>query len=184
MNFIKTPIPGMLEIEPRVFSDPRGFFMETYNEALFHENGIKEEFRQDNLSLSRKGTLRGLHYQLDPHAQGKLVRVFHGEVFDVGVDLRKNSPTFGKWHGATLTAENKKALFIPPGFAHGFIALTDDVQFSYKCTNLYAPGTDRDLRWNDPTIGIEWPMQPDPKLLSDKDANAPLLADAEYNFEY
>jgi dTDP-4-dehydrorhamnose 3,5-epimerase len=184
MKLETTPLPGMLVLVPKVFGDHRGFFMETYNRKAFAEQGLDVEFVQDNLSRSIKGTLRGLHYQLDPHAQGKLVRVTQGEVFDVGVDLREGSPTFGRWHGEILSAENKRALWLPPGLAHGFLALSDDTEFHYKCTSLYAPASDRGLRWNDPTVGIEWPVEPDPALLSKKDAEAPLWAEAERNFVF
>jgi dTDP-4-dehydrorhamnose 3,5-epimerase len=184
MKFTKTNLDGVIIVEPAVFGDHRGWFMETYNEANFLETGINVKFVQDNQSLSAaKGTLRGLHYQLNPKAQTKLVRCTRGAIYDVAVDIRKGSPTFGKWFGIELSAENKKQLLIPKGFAHGFMTLTDDVEVQYKVDELYAPVCDRGIIWNDPQIGIEWPM--DIKtILSAKDVKAPLLKDAENNFSY
>jgi len=184
MKFIKTKIQGLWIIEPRVFVDARGFFMESYNRRKFWENGIYEEFVQDNISRSIKGTLRGLHYQLSPHSQGKLVRVTEGAVFDVAVDLRLGSSTFGKWFGYTLSAENRHALYIPPGFAHGFCVLTEEAEFTYKCTTFYAPEAERSIIWNDPQISIEWPITPDLRLMSEKDKKAPTLDKAEINFYF
>lgn len=184
MKFIPTDIPDVILIEPRVFGDHRGFFMETYKEPLFSENGIPDKFVQDNISRSVKGTLRGLHYQLNPHAQGKLVRVLRGSVYDVAVDLRKNSPTFGKWIGVELTEDNKLSFWIPPGFAHGFYVTSDVAEFTYKCTDVYAPETERGIIWNDPDIGVQWPITGDALLLSEKDKQNPRLKDAEYNFVY
>lgn len=182
MNVIETYIPGVKVIEPKVFGDHRGWFMETYSDAKFEEAGINNKFVQDNQSFSAtKGTLRGLHYQLNPKAQTKLVRCTKGAIFDVAVDIRKGSPTFGKWFGLELTAENKKQLLIPKGFAHGFMTLTDDVEVQYKVDELYAPECDRGIIWNDPSIGIEWPMDIAP-VLSGKDEKAPLLKEAENNF--
>jgi dTDP-4-dehydrorhamnose 3,5-epimerase len=182
VNF--TRLDGVLVVEPAVFGDHRGWFMETYNEANFLEAGIKINFVQDNHSFSaNKGTLRGLHYQLNPKAQTKLVRCTRGAIYDVAVDIRKGSPTFGKWFGIELTAENKKQLLIPKGFAHGFMTLTKNVEVQYKVDELYAPECDRGIIWNDPEIGIEWPMDIKP-ILSPKDENAPLLKDAENNFSY
>ncbi len=182
MQFTHAPLEGVVIIEPRVFEDSRGFFMESYNQRAFHEAGITADFVQDNISQSAKGTLRGLHYQLNPHAQGKLVRVTAGEVFDVAVDIRRESKTFGQWFGLRLSAEKRNAMYVPPGFAHGFVALTDKAEFHYKCTALYAPDCDRAIVWNDPEIGIEWPEEVDPDLISDKDRAAPTLANAEMNF--
>lgn len=181
MNIIKTDIPDVLIFEPRVFGDARGFFFESFSNKFFNEAvGRSVEFVQDNHSQSQKSVLRGLHYQLDPHAQGKLVRCVEGEVFDVAVDIRRSSPTFGKWVGAILSAENKRQLWIPEGFAHGFLALSDTVQFVYKATNYYAPQSERSILWNDPEIGISWPEINEGKLsLSDKDLAAVNLADAE-----
>ena len=170
----ETPLPGLLVIEPRVFRDDRGFFWETHHASRYAEAGIADPFIQDNASRSTRGTLRGLHYQLE-RPQGKLVWVVRGEVFDVAVDIRKSSPTFGKWFGLRLSGEEPKQLYIPPGFAHGFCVLSDSADFVYKCTNLYAPDDERGIRWNDPDIGIEWPIaQP---LFSDKDQRFQMLRD-------
>jgi len=176
VKFTETPLPGVILIEPRVFGDARGFFMETYRADLFKAHGIVESFVQDNHSRSARGVLRGLHYQ-EPYPQGKLVRCTRGELFDVAVDIRRGSPAFGKWYGTTLSEENKAMLWIPAGFAHGFCALTDDAELVYKATEIYHPEADRGIRWNDPEIGIDWPIA-DPSL-SAKDAAAPLLRDAE-----
>jgi dTDP-4-dehydrorhamnose 3,5-epimerase len=184
MEFIKTAIPEVILIKPKVFGDDRGFFIETYKKSLFHANGIDVEFIQDNHSKSAKGVLRGLHYQLNPFAQGKLVRCVNGAVFDVAVDIRRGSPTFGKWVGYELSAENKAMLWIPPGFAHGFVTLVDDTEFVYKTTNEYAPSCDRGIKYDDPAIGIEWPQIDGGLLLSAKDQQQPLLAGAEINFVY
>ncbi len=184
MKFIPTDIPDVIVIEPRVFGDHRGYFMETYKEPLFTENGIPNSFVQDNMSSSIKGTLRGLHYQLDPHSQGKLVRVLKGSVFDVAVDIRRGSPTFGKWVGVELTEENKLSLWIPPGFAHGFYVTSETAEFTYKCSDVYTPAAERGIIWNDPDIGIEWPIEHNEILLSDKDRANPPLRNAEYNFVF
>ncbi|EPQ0973824.1 dTDP-4-dehydrorhamnose 3,5-epimerase [Citrobacter farmeri] len=159
MNIIKTEIPDVLIFEPKVFGDDRGFFFESFSQRFFEEAvGRKVEFVQDNHSRSCKGVLRGLHYQLEPHAQGKLVRCVVGEVFDVAVDIRKESATFGKWVGVILSAENKRQLWIPEGFAHGFLVLSDAAEFVYKTTNYYHPESDRGIMWNDSSIGIKWPI--------------------------
>ena len=184
MKFIPTEIPDVILIEPRVFGDNRGYFMETYKEPLFVENGISDTFVQDNVSSSVKGTLRGLHYQLNPNAQGKLVRVLKGSVYDVAVDIRKGSPTFGKWIGVELSEENKLSFWIPPGFAHGFYVTSDIAEFTYKCTDVYTPDAERGIIWNDPEIGIEWPIDGGEVLLSERDKQNPLLKDADYNFVY
>lgn len=184
MQFIPTDIPDVILIKPKIFADDRGYFMETYKETLFREHGIDAKFVQDNMSSSIKGTLRGLHYQLDPHAQGKLVRVLKGSVYDVAVDLRRGSPTFGKWVGVDLSEENKLSLWIPPGFAHGFYVTSEMAEFTYKCTEIYAPQAERGIIWNDPKIGIEWPTPGDNLNLSDKDQSNPPLEAAEYNFVY
>ncbi|MGL4402409.1 MAG: dTDP-4-dehydrorhamnose 3,5-epimerase [Fusobacteriaceae bacterium] len=154
-NRIETGIEGLVVIQPTVFGDERGFFLESYSRKDFKEIGIEEEFVQDNHSKSRKGVLRGLHFQTEM-AQGKLVRVTSGSVYDVAVDLRKGSPTFGKWYGIELSASNKTQFYVPPGFAHGFLTLEDDTEFLYKCTDYYAPQYDSGVLWNDPEIGIEW----------------------------
>ena len=175
MNVIKTDIPDVLIFEPKVFGDERGFFFESFSQKVFEEAvGRKVEFVQDNHSKSAKGVLRGLHYQLEPYAQGKLVRCVVGEVFDVAVDIRKDSPTFAKWVGVNLSAENKRQLWIPEGFAHGFLVLSETAEFVYKTTNYYHPESDRGIIWNDKTINIEWPLQCLP-ILSVKDLQHNML---------
>lgn len=182
MNIIKTEIPDVLIFEPKVFGDVRGFFFESFNKKIFDQaTGREIEFVQDNHSQSQKGVLRGLHYQLNPHSQGKLVRCTEGEVFDVAVDIRNNSKTFGKWVGVKLSAENKRQLWIPEGFAHGFLTLSEQAQFLYKATNFYNPQSERSIIWNDPQINIEWP-QIESLQLSMKDQAGSLLADAETYF--
>lgn len=179
MNVTPLALPEVRLIEPRAFPDNRGWFMETWNARSFAEAGIDVPFVQDNQSRSRRGVLRGLHYQLG-QPQGKLVRVAAGRVFDVAVDLRRSSPDFGRWVGAELSAENRQMLWIPPGFAHGFLALEDDTDLLYKCTDFFAPACDRTLLWSDPEIGIDWPMTPaDGLILSAKDEAGALLRDAE-----
>ena len=178
----KTEIEGVLEIQVKVFSDSRGLFTETYNEETWSEKGFRETFVQDNLSRSCKGTLRGMHYQLEPRPMGKLVRAINGAVFDVIVDLRKGSPTFGKWMGRELSAENNLMLWVPSGFAHGFVALADDTLVCYKCNGTHAPEAERSLNYADADVGIQWPLNP--TVISEKDASAPCLNDAEYNFVY
>lgn len=173
-DFIETSLPGVILVEPDLFTDPRGFFMETYHSGKYAEGGIDRTFVQDNYSHSTRGTLRGLHYQLN-HPQGKLVYVINGEVFDVAVDIRKGSPTFGQWTGTVLSSENRRQLFVSEGFAHGFIVLSDSVDLLYKCTDLYHPEDDHGILWSDPLIGIDWPLK-DP-LLSDKDSINPKLSD-------
>ena len=168
-------IEGLAIIQPIVHGDDRGYFMETYNQKDMQEAGLAMTFVQDNQSMSVKGVLRGLHYQIN-HPQGKLVRVILGQVFDVAVDLRKNSPTFGAWHGEILSAENKKQFYIPEGFAHGFYVLSDTAEFVYKCTDFSHPGDEGGLRWNDPAIGVNWPLLPGiTPILSEKDKNNPFL---------
>ena len=179
MQILETSLPGVLLIEPRIFSDDRGFFYESYHEKKYWDLGLQDRFVQDNHSQSTQGTLRGLHYQLQ-HPQGKLVRVVQGEVFDVAVDIRKGSPTFGQWFGVHLSDQNNKQLYVPPNFAHGFCVLSETADFLYKCTDFYTPGDEYSLRWDDAQIGIQWPMDVDP-ILSSKDAAAPLLAEAEAN---
>ncbi|HZH60167.1 MAG TPA: dTDP-4-dehydrorhamnose 3,5-epimerase [Metabacillus sp.] len=184
MKITKTHLDGVVIIEPTVFGDHRGWFMETYSQTKFEEVGINLKFVQDNQSFSAtKGTLRGLHYQLNPKAQTKLVRCTKGSIFDVAVDIRQGSPSYGQWFGIELTAENKKQFLIPQGFAHGFMTLTDDVEVQYKVDELYAPECDRGIIWNDPSIRIEWPIDITP-VLSEKDKNAPLLKDTDNNFIY
>ena len=176
MKAVATDIPGPLIIEPRVFGDERGFFMETWNAGSFRELGLDLAFVQDNHSRSQKGVLRGLHFQ-NPGAQGKLVRVACGAVFDVAVDLRRSSDHFGKWVGVELSAENKRMLWVPEGFAHGFVTLMDDTDFLYKCTAPYAPEHEHTLAWDDADVGIEWPLTDLEPIVSGKDAGGLLLAD-------
>ena len=181
-SFKRLAIPDVVLIEPRVFPDERGFFMETYKYSDFAAFGIKERFVQDNHSRSIKGVLRGLHYQKPPKAQGKLVRVVVGEIFDVAVDIRKGSPWYGKWVGASLSAENKLMLYIPPGFAHGFCVLSEVAEVVYKATEEYSPEHDAGILWNDPEIGIRWPIEQ--PILSDKDAKLPPLRGVGNDFVY
>lgn len=179
MNVIRTEIPDVLILEPKVFGDERGFFFESYNENAFRQAaGLTVNFVQDNHSRSQKGVLRGLHYQLPPATQGKLVRCVVGEVFDVAVDIRKSSPTFGNWVGCRLSAENKRQLWIPGGFAHGFLVLSESAEFLYKTTDYYAPEQERCILWNDPALGILWPLS-DAPVLSAKDQAGRLFAEAE-----
>lgn len=180
MRIFPTTIPEVLLIEPNVFGDDRGFFMETYQLSRFREAGIDEQFVQDNHSGSVQGTLRGLHYQIQ-QSQGKLVRVVTGEVFDVAVDLRGSSPTFGKWVGNKLSSDNKLQMWVPPGFAHGFYVISEWADMIYKATDFYAPKWDRTLLWNDPEIGIDWPLVDGaPLLISNKDAKGIPFQKAEY----
>lgn len=182
MNVHPLEIRDVLLCEPTIFEDERGFFMEAYNESRYRAAGITERFVQDNISVSRKGVLRGLHYQALPHAQGKLVSVLRGRVFDVAVDIRAGSPTFGKYVSVELSADNKKQLWIPPGFAHGFLALEDDTIFSYKCTNVYVPDCDRGILWNDPDLAVSWPITH--PIVSEKDSRSPLLKDSAKEFSF
>lgn len=175
MKIIDTDIPDVRIIEPQVFGDDRGFFMETFQAQRYAEAGLPHLFVQDNYSRSVKGTLRGLHFQ-EPKPQGKLVQVLSGSVFDVAVDIRRGSPTFGKWVGVELSAMNKRQLWVPPGFAHGFCVLSDSADFHYKCTEFYAPENERSIAWNDPDLGISWPVTE--PLLSKKDAAGIRLKDA------
>jgi dTDP-4-dehydrorhamnose 3,5-epimerase len=171
MNVIPTSLPGVLLLEPRVFPDARGFFLESYNRQAFAKAGISCEFVQDNHSRSCRHTLRGMHYQLPPRAQDKLVRVLAGEIYDVAVDLRPDSPTFGRWEGFHLSADNFRMLFIPKGFAHGFCVLSESADLFYKCSDLYAPELQGGFRWDDPAVGITWPVTT--PLLSDRDRQHP-----------
>ena len=179
MRFVATDLPEVVRIVPTVHEDARGYFMETWQARRFHDAGIDLDFVQDNVSASSKGTLRGLHFQIE-QAQGKLVRVVSGEVFDVAVDMRRSSPNFGKWVGEILSADNKHQLWVPPGFAHGFLVLSDTAMFEYKCTDYYAPEFERSVRWDDPEIGINWPLEKgEQPVLSPKDREAPFLRDAD-----
>jgi dTDP-4-dehydrorhamnose 3,5-epimerase len=174
LKIIETRLPGAVIIEPAVFGDSRGFFFESWNAERFAAHGLPTRFVQSNVSSSSRGVLRGLHYQW-PRPQGKLVSVLEGEVFDVAVDIRRGSPTFGQWEGVVLSAENKRQFWIPEGYAHGFLGLSDRVIFTYLCTDVWVKEVDSNIRWDDPQIGIDWPI--DAPLLSDKDAAAPVLAD-------
>jgi len=183
MNIIKTEIEDVLIIEPKVFGDHRGWFTETYSKEKFKEFGIDIDFVQDNQSFSaQKGTLRGLHFQLNPKAQTKLIRCTKGKILDVAVDIRKESPTYKKWVAVELTEENKKQLLVPKGFAHGFITLTDDVEVQYKVDENYSPENDRSIRFDDPEINVDWGI--DNPILSEKDLNAPMLSESDANFKY
>ncbi|MFS2154779.1 dTDP-4-dehydrorhamnose 3,5-epimerase [Rhizobium sp. Rhizsp42] len=178
MKVSSLAIPDVLLIEPTVYGDERGFFFESFNQARFNEAaGAEVSFVQDNHSKSAKGVLRGLHYQIS-QAQGKLVRAVEGEVFDVSVDLRRSSPTFGQWVGEILSADNRRQLYIPPGFAHGFVVLSETAQFLYKTTDFYSPQHERAIIWNDPTVNVSWPIETTPTL-SSKDAQAPFMKDAD-----
>lgn len=174
MNVVETSLPGVLIVEPKVFGDARGFFMETWNRRRYEDAGLPGGFVQDNLSYSTRGVLRGLHFQ-NPNPQGKLVSVLRGEVFDVAVDVRSGSPTFGEWTGVTLSADNRRQFYVPEDFAHGFLVTGGEALFSYKCTDYYDPAAEHSLLWNDPQLGISWPV--DEPLLSAKDGSAPRLAE-------
>lgn len=179
MEFTATQIPDVIVIDPVVFEDPRGFFMETWQAQKFRDAGIDANFVQDSQSRSTQGTVRGLHYQIE-QAQGKLIRVIQGEAFDVLVDLRRSSPTFGQWVGEILSAGNRKIIWVPPGFAHGFQVLSDSADFEYRCTDFYAPEHERTIRWDDPDIGIDWPLQDGQEpMMSAKDQAGVALKDAE-----
>lgn len=179
MQATRLTIPDVVLFTPKTFGDERGFFFESFNQTIFEEaTGLKRTFVQDNHSKSQRGVLRGLHYQLNPMAQGKLVRVVQGEVFDVAVDIRRDSPTFGQWVGEILSAENKKQLWVPEGFAHGFVTLSDTAEFLYKTTNFYAPSHERAILWNDPDLNIAWPYADTPAL-SGKDQQASSFKNAE-----
>ncbi len=177
MNFVPTELPEVVVVEPKVFGDSRGFFMEVFHEARFAEAGLPTVWKQDNISRSQKNVLRGLHFQLT-QPQGKLVRCLRGAIYDVAVDVRRSSPTFGKWVGVEITEENRRALYVPVGFAHGFCVLSDLADVEYKCTDLYAPEHERSLIWNDPAVGVKWPLSGDAQL-SPKDLLAKPLAELE-----
>ncbi len=175
MIFTPTKIPDVIKITPKVFKDSRGYFFEAYNQDIFTNAGIPTIFVQDNQSYSQKGTLRGLHYQHAPHGQAKLIRALSGTIYDVAVDIRKDSPTYGHWVGEILTAEDQTMLYIPEGFAHGFYVMSDTATILYKCSSLYAPQSEGSVKWNDPTLGIEWPLEGLTPMLSAKDEVAPLF---------
>lgn len=182
VTFHKTEIPDVLVVESPIFRDDRGAFTEIHNSAAWAEQGFSEAFRQDNLSVSARGVMRGMHYQIEPHAMGKFVRALHGAIFDVAVDLREGSPCFGAWIARELSAANGLGMWVPAGFAHGFLALEDDTQVLYKCTEVYTPEAERSIVYDDHEIGIEWPFEP--TLVADKDRKAPAFKDAEHNFTY
>jgi len=182
MEIIKTPIADLVILKPRVFEDARGFFCETYNEKVFNELGISIHFCQDNLSKSSYGVIRGLHYQLAPHSQSKLVSVVQGKVWDVAVDLREGSPTFGQWFGVELSIENHLQFFIPKGFAHGFSVLSETAVFSYKCDDFYNPTLERGILYNDTDLNIDWKIPAEKAIISDKDKVNPRFVDAKTNF--
>ncbi|MCK7535043.1 MAG: dTDP-4-dehydrorhamnose 3,5-epimerase [Marinilabiliales bacterium] len=177
MPFLETDIPGVLIIEPRIFQDNRGSFFESYNQRVFFEGGVDTVFVQDNQAFSRRGVIRALHYQIDPHAQAKLVRVLSGVIFDVAVDIRHGSPTFGKWVGVELSGENHRQLFVPKGFAHGYSVLTPEAVIFYKCDNYYHPASERGIRFDDPMLRIDWKVPIEHQILNDRDRSFPLLRD-------
>jgi dTDP-4-dehydrorhamnose 3,5-epimerase len=181
-EFRTLELPGLILVEPRVFADERGVFLETYRHSDFASAGIPQHFVQDNHSRSSGGVLRGLHYQKDPRAQGKLVRCLAGRIFDVAVDIRTGSPAYGKWAGVELSGDNSRMLYVPPGFAHGFLVLSDHAEVAYKCTEEYSPAHDRGIIWNDPDIGVRWPRSV--PVLSAMDAQHPRLRDADNDFVY
>ncbi len=181
MKFIETRLPGVVIVEPTLFGDERGYFMETFHSERFEAAGLPHEFVQDNQSRSARNVLRGLHYQ-EPKGQGKLVRAIRGSIFDVAVDVRRGSPNFGEWFGTELSEENRRLLWVPVGFAHGFAVLSESADVAYKCTALYNPQTERGLLWNDPAVGIDWPVSN--PTLSEKDAIAPLLKDSIFLPQY
>ncbi len=182
MIITPTPIKDLIIIEPKQFSDSRGYFFESFNEKKFAQNGLNYNFVQDNESKSQYGVLRGLHYQLEPYAQSKLVRAISGEVYDIAVDLRKGSDTFGQWFGALLSGENKKQMLIPKGFAHGFVVLSKEAVFSYKCDQYYHKESERGIKYDDPILKIDWKLEKNNIHLSEKDETLPLLNDSEHNF--
>ncbi len=184
MNIIETGLPGLIVIEPRTFEDDRGYFFESYQHERYFEAGIVKPFIQDNESKSVAGVVRGLHYQLGDWAQAKLVRVVQGKVYDVAVDLRKGSPSFGRWFGLELDENNKKQLYVPRGFAHGFSVLSESAIFTYKCDNVYNKESERSINPFDPALGIDWKLKKIKQIVSEKDLNAPMFADAELNFNY
>ncbi len=184
MKIIKTKVPDLLIIEPKVFEDSRGYFFESYNKSAFEKENLNFDFVQDNQSKSGYGVIRGLHYQIEPYAQTKLVRVLSGKIFDVSVDIRKGSPTFGQWVGVELSDENKRQILVPKGFAHGFSVLSEIAVVFYKCDNFYRPEADRGINYRDRALNIDWKIEPEKAIVSEKDLKHPLLDEAEYNFVY
>lgn len=184
MNIIETEIPGLIILEPKIFEDTRGCFFESYNKSVFEKLGIKNEFVQDNQSLSVKGVLRGLHFQREPYSQAKLVRVLSGSVLDVAVDLRKGSPTYGRWQSEVLSAENRRQMYIPRGFAHGFLVLSETAEFFYKCDNFYSREHDGGIRYDDPALNINWNANGIALSISEKDRVLPALADIQLDFQF
>lgn len=184
MPFLTTDIPGLLIFEPKIFEDSRGYFFESYNEKTFHEQGVNIRFIQDNQSSSSYGVIRGLHYQLNPHAQSKLIRVLQGRILDVAVDIRKGSPTYGKHFAIELSAENKKQLLIPQGFAHGFSVLSQRAEVLYKCDAFYNKESEGGIRFDDPAVNIDWQIPADKAIVSDKDVLLPFLAQCISNFDF
>ena len=182
MQIIQTGLPDLLIIKPKIFEDNRGYFFEGYNQNKFRDNGLHYTFVQDNESLSTRGIIRGLHYQLAPYAQAKLIRVIYGKVFDVAVDLRENSSTYGQWYGCELSAENKEQLLVPRGFAHGFSVLSDQAIVFYKCDNFYHPESERGINYRDPSLNIDWKIEPEKAIVSAKDKVLPDFKDADMNF--
>lgn len=182
MQIIQTGLPDLLIIKPRIFEDNRGYFFESHNQNKFRDNGLHYTFVQDNESLSTRGIIRGLHYQLAPYAQAKLIRVIYGKVFDVAVDLRENSSTYGQWYGCELSAENKEQLLVPRGFAHGFSVLSDQAIVFYKCDNFYHPESERGINYRDPSLNIDWKIEPEKAIVSAKDKVLPDFKDADMNF--
>jgi len=184
MEIFVTKIPDLLIIKPKIFTDSRGYFFESYNKQLLKKHNINVEFVQDNESKSIYGVIRGLHYQIEPYAQAKLVRVLEGKVLDIAVDLRRGSPTFMRWHSVELSAENKKQFFIPKGFAHGFAVLSETATFSYKCDDFYKPDSEKGIIFNDPQLRIDWKIDLNKAIISEKDKKLPAINEAEYNFNY
>ena len=184
MKVIKTDFSGLMVVEPKIFGDARGYFFESYSEKVMTDAGIQTVFRQDNQSFSKYGVIRGLHFQLNPHSQTKLIRVVEGAIYDVALDLRKGSPTFGKWFGIELSAENKRQLYIPQGFAHGFSVLSEQTTILYKCDNFYNPQSEGGVLYNDPALGIDWKVDAANAVVSDKDRNLPIFSRVETNFVY
>ncbi|HVU56683.1 MAG TPA: dTDP-4-dehydrorhamnose 3,5-epimerase [Puia sp.] len=184
MPFITTVLPGVLIFEPAVYKDERGFFFESYNEQTFHAQGVTNRFVQDNQSFSKYGVIRGLHYQLDPYPQTKLVRALQGRILDVAVDIRRGSPTFGKYVSVELSSENKRQLLVPRGFAHGFSVLSETADVSYKCDGFYDKASEGGIRYDDPQLNIDWQVPPDKAIVSAKDQQLPVLAECKNNFQY